>query len=100
MCDYSLHLVANRPARVGDELVSTRFRNPMTRGFVAIGEPDVAVCLLPGTEVCVRSETWNATQHSAFSAVEVSSRRSRASRQVNLDEPTTHYDGRSFPMGR
>ena len=51
MCDYSLHLVANRPARVGDELVSTRFRNPMTRGFVAIGEPDVAVCLLPGSEV-------------------------------------------------
>ena len=51
MCDYSLHLVANRPARVGDELVSTRFRNPLTRGFVAIGEPDVAVCLLPGSEV-------------------------------------------------
>ena len=33
MCDYSLHLVANRPARVGDELVSTRFRNPLTRRF-------------------------------------------------------------------
>src|SRR5262249_62188552 len=26
MCDYSLHFVASRPARVGDKLVSTRFR--------------------------------------------------------------------------
>ena len=51
MCDYSLHLVASRPARVGDKLVSTRFCNPLARGFAAIGEPDVAVCLLPGTEV-------------------------------------------------
>ena len=26
MCDYSLHYVANRPAKVGDKLVTTRFR--------------------------------------------------------------------------
>jgi hypothetical protein len=51
MCDYSLHLVASRPAEVGDELVTTKFKNSMTRGFAAIGEPNVAVCLLPGTEV-------------------------------------------------
>jgi hypothetical protein len=51
MCDYNLYLIASRPARVGDKLVSTRFRNTLTRGFAAIGEPDVAVCLLPGTEV-------------------------------------------------
>ena len=25
MCDYSLHLVASRPAKVGDKLVSTSF---------------------------------------------------------------------------
>jgi hypothetical protein len=51
MCDYSLHLVASRPAKVGDKLVSTNFANSMTRGFAAVGEPTVAVCLLPGTEV-------------------------------------------------
>ncbi len=49
MCDYSLHFVASRPARVDDKLVSTRFSNSLTRGFAAIDEPDVAVCLLPGT---------------------------------------------------
>src|SRR5262249_43816374 len=51
MCDYSLDLVASRPAKVGDELVTTQFKNSITRGFAAIGEPNVAVCLLPGTEV-------------------------------------------------
>ncbi len=44
MCDYSLHLVASRAAKVGDELVTTKFDNSLTRGFAAIGEPSVAVC--------------------------------------------------------
>ena len=38
MCDYSLHNVASRPARVGDKLVSTRFLNSGRRGFAAVGE--------------------------------------------------------------
>jgi hypothetical protein len=54
MCDYSLHQVASRPAKVGDELITTRFGRSITRGFAAIGEPDVAVCLLPGTELAFR----------------------------------------------
>ena len=33
MCDYSLQHVASRPAKVGDELVSTKFHNSITRGF-------------------------------------------------------------------
>jgi len=51
MCDYSLHLVTSRPAKVGDKLVSTNFTNSLTRGFAAVREPTVAVCLLPSTEV-------------------------------------------------
>jgi len=51
MCDYSLHNVANRPARIEDKLVATKFPNSITRGFAAAGEPHVAVCLLPGTEI-------------------------------------------------
>jgi hypothetical protein len=56
MCDYSLHHVASRPARVGDKLVTTQFNNSITRGFAAVGEPTVAVCLLPGTEVAFEKE--------------------------------------------
>ena len=49
MCDYSQHLVTSQPAKVGDKLVSTKPPpTPITRGFAAIGEPNVAVCLLPG----------------------------------------------------
>ena len=55
MCDYSLHLVASRPAKVGDKLVTTKFHNSLTRGF-RIEEPTVAVCLLPGTEVAFETE--------------------------------------------
>jgi len=28
MCDYSLHVITSRPAKVGDKLISTRF--PLT----------------------------------------------------------------------
>ena len=51
MCDYSLEHVASRPAKVGDRLVSTSFGNSATRGFAEVGEPNVAVCLRPGTEL-------------------------------------------------
>jgi hypothetical protein len=50
MCDYSLHAVASRPAQVGEILITTSFSGG-TRGFAAEGEPTVAVCLLPGTEL-------------------------------------------------
>jgi hypothetical protein len=56
MCDYSLQFVASRPAKVGDKLISTKFNNSITRGFSAVGEPNVAVCLLPGTEVVFEME--------------------------------------------
>jgi hypothetical protein len=35
MCDYSLHLVANRPAKIEDKLVATKFDNSMTRMLTA-----------------------------------------------------------------
>ena len=61
MCDYSLDLVASRPARVGDKLVSTGFPHTITRGFASVDDRNVAVCLLPGTELAfdkeVRCET-------------------------------------------
>jgi hypothetical protein len=49
MCDYSLHSVASRAANLDDKLVVTDFAKTITRGFAAGGEPDVAVCVLPGT---------------------------------------------------
>jgi hypothetical protein len=56
MCDYSLRLVASRPAKVGDKLVSTNFPSSVTRGFASVENLNVAVCLLPGTELAFDEE--------------------------------------------
>jgi len=50
MCDYSLHNVKSRPAKVGDKL-KTHYFNLGTRGFAAPEDANTAVCVLPGTEL-------------------------------------------------
>src|SRR5215471_2339227 len=55
MCDYSLHSVKSRPAKVGDKL-TTRDFGTGTRGFAASENPSVAVCVLPGTELAFAHE--------------------------------------------
>src|SRR6266849_5616137 len=102
MCDYSLHSVASRPAKVGDKLVSTPFNNTFTRGFAAVGEPHVAVCLLPGTEVAFEKEV---EYERGLGAVltwmrgKVEHKVARF-RQVNMDNPNTHHDALEFPDGQ
>ncbi len=102
MCDYSLHHVASRPARVGDKLVTTQFNNSITRGFAAVGEPTVAVCLLPGTEVAFEKEI----EFERGFAILVRWKREKAIgdkvarfRQVNTDKPNMHHDALEFPNG-
>lgn len=51
MCDYSLHAMATRPAEVGETLITTTFRGTSTRGFASERDLNVAVCMLPGTEL-------------------------------------------------
>jgi hypothetical protein len=103
MCDYSLHNVATRPAKVGDKLVTTSFRNSSTRGFAAIGEPNVAVCLLPGTELALEKEVE--CDH-VFGRLLPSLRSGKIEekvarfRQVDVDQPNIHHDALEFPKGQ
>ena len=60
MCDYSLYSVNSRPAKIKDRLVTTQFRNTITSGFSEVGKSNVAVCLLPGTEICFEQEVESA----------------------------------------
>ncbi len=99
MCDYSLHLVASRPAKVGDKLVSTKFNNSVTRGFAAVGEPHVAVCLLPGTEVAFEKEVEYDRTLSLFPNVKLGEKVARF-RQVKEDRPNVHHDALEFPDGK
>jgi hypothetical protein len=38
MCEYSLHSIAWRPAKVKDKLITTELGNSSIRGFAAVGE--------------------------------------------------------------
>jgi len=98
MCDYSLHLVASRPAKVGDALVTTKFQNSMTRGFSAIGEPNVAVCLLPGTEVAFEKEVRYERFFSLLPNMKLGKKVARF-RRINMDNPNVHHDALEFPDG-
>ena len=101
MCDYSLHHVASRPAKIEDKLIVTKFNGSITRGFAAVGEPHVAVCLLPGTEVAFEE---NVECEPSFGIgilpnKKISQRLARF-RQINLDNAVTHHDALEFPDGQ
>jgi hypothetical protein len=98
MCDYSLHLLTSRPAKVGDKLVSTKFNNSITRGFAAVGELTVAVCLLPGTEIAFEKDVIE-YRHSFLPNRKLGEKVARF-RQVNMDNPNTHHDALEFPNGQ
>jgi len=97
MCDYSLELVASRPAKVGDKLVSTSFPYAITRGFASVDEPNVAVCLLPGTELAfdkeVRCETRTVFSWRFGHTV-------AKFKQVSKGKSNVHHDALEFPDGK
>jgi hypothetical protein len=99
MCDYSLHNVKSRPAKVGDKLTTKSF-NTGTRGFAAPEDANIAVCVLPGTELAfandVRCEPaallgWRPKTVGHPTAI---------FRQINKDNPRTHHDALEFPDGQ
>ncbi len=96
MCDYSLHNVKSRPAKVGDKLITRDFGTG-TRGFAVSEDRNIAVCLVPGTELSFADEVackslwpWkNKIGHTTA-----------IFRQVNLDKRRAHHDALEFPDGR
>jgi hypothetical protein len=98
MCDYSLHGVASRPAKVGDRLISTNFHNSITRGFTSEDEPNVAVCLLPGTELAFENyvQVDPALPFLPYKKIGQCVARFR---QVDIKNPATHHDALEFPGG-
>jgi hypothetical protein len=96
MCDYSLHAVATRPAKVGETLVTTTFRGTSTRGFASESDPNVAVCMLPGTELAFAQNVkydnrwiWTRTINSRVGKFG----------KVDPHIPDRHHDAVEFPDG-
>ena len=98
MCDYSLQNVKSRPAAVGDKLVTRNFGTG-TRGFAASENLEVAVCLLPGTEIAFPNGL-PITQRSFFGWPRRTVSYSTAIfRQINKRAPNAHHDAIEFPDG-
>ena len=81
-------------------LVTTKFNNSVTRGFAAINEPTVAVCLLPGTEVAFETEVDCEHVFMVFRSQKLISGKVARFRQINLEEPNVHHDALEFPDGQ
>ena len=96
MCDYSLHAVESRPARVGETLITTTFRGTSTRWFASEADPAVAVCMLPGTELAFAENVkydnrWIWTKTKDFSVGKFN--------EIAPEVPDRHHDAIEFPDG-
>jgi hypothetical protein len=99
MCDYSLHHVATRPAKLEDKLVTTKFN--ITHGFAAVGGRHVAVCLLPGTELAFDENVkCRPLFDIGFLPSKKIGQRLARFRQINMDSTVTHHDALEFPDGQ
>jgi len=99
MCDYSLHNVKSRPARVGDKL-TTRSFNTGTRSFAAPEDADTAVCVLPGTELAFAAPVRCSPRGLFAWRMKVVPHTMAIFRQINKDNPITHHDALEFPDGQ
>lgn len=93
-----LNLVDSQPAKVGDRLVTTDFAKPGTRGFAAVGKLDVAVCLVPGTELAFEKDI---RYHHRFSSLRFCiSHKIARFRRFNMDGPSAGHDALELADGR
>jgi hypothetical protein len=98
MCDYSLEHIASRDAAVGDQLVSTRFGDSITRGFASTTDPTVAVCLRPGTEIAFERDVQCDNILGVGRAL-IPARVARF-RQLDMNKEHMHHDALEFPDGQ
>jgi hypothetical protein len=87
----------SRPAKIGDQL-TTRDFGMGTRGFSAPEDKNVAVCVLPGTELSFTAEVrrmrlwlWHAKGINQNTAI---------FRRINQHNPFANHDALEFPDGQ
>jgi hypothetical protein len=96
MCDFSLEHLTSRPAKVGDQLITTKFGGMYTTGLCAVGEPSLAVCIKPGTELAFEREI---ECDSLLLKRRLGSQVARF-RRVNEDRKYGHHDALELPSGK
>src|SRR6516165_2744774 len=99
MCDYSLHSIKSRPAKVGDKL-TTRYFGTGTRGFAASEDPNVVVCVRPGTELSFAREVMCQPIGIFGWRDKVIRYKTAIFRQINKEKVEAHHDALEFPDGQ
>jgi len=99
MCDYSLHSIKSRPAKVGDKL-TTRDFGTGTVGFAASEDATVAVCVLPGTELAFTHEVKRLPTRLWAWHDQVIRYTTAIFRQINKEKIAAHHDALEFPDGQ
>jgi hypothetical protein len=99
MCDYSLHSVKSRLAKVGDKLTTHDFGTG-TRGFAASEDVNVAVCVLPGTELSFAEEVRCLPTGLIAWRDKIIEHKTAIFRQINKDRVVAHRDALEFPDGQ
>ena len=99
MCDYSLHNVKSRPAKVGDKLITRDFGTG-SRGFAASEDTSVAVCVLPGTELSFAHEVERLPTRLWPWHDSVINHKTAIFRQINKERVIAHHDALEFPDGQ
>jgi len=99
MCDYSLHHVASRPAKVGEQL-TTRDFGTGTRGFAAAEDAFVAVCVLPGTELAFAKPVECRSAGLLGWSRKTIDHRTAIFRQINKERASAHHDALEFSDGQ
>jgi hypothetical protein len=121
MCDYSLHSVNSRPAKIGDVLRVTHFCGTMTRGLCDANDMPsddakkrgvilTAVCLMPGCELRFDKPLLERRGYGLFASLLVSlfgfpeviehDAGVATFRKVNENHPATHHDALELPSGK
>jgi hypothetical protein len=99
MCDFSLHGVKSRPAKVGDKLTTHDFGTG-TRGFAAQEDVNVAVCIRPGTELSFADEVRCVPTGLIAWRGKTIAHKTAIFRQINKTRLTAHHDALEFPDGQ
>jgi hypothetical protein len=99
MCDYSLHTVQTRPAKVGDKL-TTRDFGTGTKGFAAQENSAVAVCVLPGTELAFNEEVAIPAFGFLWQKQKTLGHKTAIFRQINKGVLHAHHDALEFSDGK
>jgi hypothetical protein len=99
MCDFSLQSVRSRPAKIGDKLVTRDFGTG-TRGFASADDLELAVCVMPGTELAFAGEVSCLPTGLFGWKMKTINHQTAIFRQVNKDKMAAHHDALEFPDGR